>query len=306
MRYGDVPLLAGGTLIPTSTALLFPESDGTHAALTSLYGTPGLREQVRAAVRPLQLPRSLQRSSVHGRRRYRSLHEPVAGRAAGLGTHDSAVGRRRDSSASSKARRPRSRSASSSRPRLASSRMARRSCGTRCCRSSCRRRCRAASALAAKSGSFEGTSLDQSPWIFIPPLDVPAREVQGAWTLNVTVDQYVWMHPNDPTEGHGSLRHVCRVRRRPEHPAHADVRRLRRRGPVRGPQHGFVRRGVLLQRRQQRSRGHVRAVCCPLRNEQGVELYYAGRQSAGAASPVRSRSMVKSSIPFFAAREGDL
>ncbi len=39
VRYGDVPLLAGGTLIPTSTALLFPESAGTHAAVTSLYGT---------------------------------------------------------------------------------------------------------------------------------------------------------------------------------------------------------------------------------------------------------------------------
>ena len=92
MRYGDVPLLAGGTLIPTSTALLFPESDGTHAARHQPVRQPGLREQVRAAVRPPQLPRSLQRSSVHGRRRYRSLHEPVARRAAGVDTHDSAVG----------------------------------------------------------------------------------------------------------------------------------------------------------------------------------------------------------------------
>ena len=33
------PLLAGGTLIPTSTALLFPESTGTHAEVSSLYGT---------------------------------------------------------------------------------------------------------------------------------------------------------------------------------------------------------------------------------------------------------------------------
>ena len=39
MRSGDVPLLAGGTLIPTSTALLFPESSGTHANISSLYGT---------------------------------------------------------------------------------------------------------------------------------------------------------------------------------------------------------------------------------------------------------------------------
>jgi len=31
--------LTGGTLIPTSTALLFPESEGTHAKLSSLYFT---------------------------------------------------------------------------------------------------------------------------------------------------------------------------------------------------------------------------------------------------------------------------
>ena len=52
-------------------------------------------------------------------------------------------------------------------------------------------------------GSFEGTSLDQSPWAFIPELGVPLETVQGAWTLNVSVDQFVWMHPNDPTKGMG-------------------------------------------------------------------------------------------------------
>ena len=38
---------------------------------------------------------------------------------------------------------------------------------------------------------------------FIPPLNVPVEQVQGAWTLNVTVDQYAWMHPNDPRKGMG-------------------------------------------------------------------------------------------------------
>ncbi len=56
----------------------------------------GLREQVRAAVRPFQFPRPLQRAPVHGWRRHRSLHEPVARGAAGLGAHRAAVGRRRD------------------------------------------------------------------------------------------------------------------------------------------------------------------------------------------------------------------
>ena len=58
-------------------------------------------------------------------------------------------------------------------------------------------------AVGGEIGSFEGTSLDQSPWVFIPSLDIPLEQVQGAWTLNVTVDQFVWMHPNDPTKGMG-------------------------------------------------------------------------------------------------------
>ena len=57
--------------------------------------------------------------------------------------------------------------------------------------------------VGGEVGSFEGASLDQSPWIFVPPLNVPVEQVQGAWTFNVTVDQYVWMHPNDPRKGMG-------------------------------------------------------------------------------------------------------
>src|SRR6185369_743219 len=36
-RYGDVPLLAGGTLTPTSSALLFPKAEGAEARVSSLY-----------------------------------------------------------------------------------------------------------------------------------------------------------------------------------------------------------------------------------------------------------------------------
>ncbi|MGH9330562.1 MAG: carbohydrate porin [Vicinamibacterales bacterium] len=38
-RYGDTPLLAGGTLLPTSAALVFPEAEGEHIQVSSLYGT---------------------------------------------------------------------------------------------------------------------------------------------------------------------------------------------------------------------------------------------------------------------------
>ena len=57
--------------------------------------------------------------------------------------------------------------------------------------------------VGGEIGSFEGTSLDQTPWAFIPALGIPLETVQGAWTLNVSVDQFVWMHPNDPTKGMG-------------------------------------------------------------------------------------------------------
>ena len=57
--------------------------------------------------------------------------------------------------------------------------------------------------VGGEIGSFEGTSLDQTPWALFPPLGIPLETVQGAWTLNVSVDQFVWMHPNDPTKGMG-------------------------------------------------------------------------------------------------------
>jgi porin len=36
-RYGDVPLLAGGTLLPTNSALLIPATEGSYIDVTSLY-----------------------------------------------------------------------------------------------------------------------------------------------------------------------------------------------------------------------------------------------------------------------------
>jgi porin len=36
-RYGDTPLLAGGTFLPTNSALLFPDSEGTFAQISSVY-----------------------------------------------------------------------------------------------------------------------------------------------------------------------------------------------------------------------------------------------------------------------------
>ena len=59
MRYGDVPLLSGGTLIPTIQRSSSRNSSGTHAHGQQPLRHAGVREQVRAAVRPLQLSRFL-------------------------------------------------------------------------------------------------------------------------------------------------------------------------------------------------------------------------------------------------------
>jgi porin len=38
-RYGDTPLLAGGTLLPTNASLLFPEAEGEHIKISALFGS---------------------------------------------------------------------------------------------------------------------------------------------------------------------------------------------------------------------------------------------------------------------------
>jgi porin len=45
--------------------------------------------------------------------------------------------------------------------------------------------------VGGEFSSITATSLDQSPWVFIPALDVPVAEEDGAWTLNLTAHQYV-------------------------------------------------------------------------------------------------------------------
>ena len=75
-------------------------------------------------------------------------------------------------------------------------------------RSSSRRRCRAASRSAAKSGPSRAPRSTRRRGCSSRRLTFRVKTVQGAWTLNVTVDQFVWMHPNDPDQGHGRLRHV--------------------------------------------------------------------------------------------------
>jgi porin len=202
MRSGDVPLFAGGTLIPTSSALITPEATGTHAQLSSIYGSQIFDEKF-----VLQFGRfnTLDLYSVHpftggaGIDRFMNLSTvapPISIRtipqsadgvlfsvmkgahpAMTVGLIESTEGGFFENGATFMWNAALPVKLSKTLPGGIS--------------------------VGGEIGSFEGTSLDQSSWEFVPPFDVPLEQVQGAWTLNVTVDQFVWMHPNNPTKGMG-------------------------------------------------------------------------------------------------------
>ena len=202
MRYGDVPLFAGGTLIPTSSALLFPEATGTHAQLSSIYGSQIFEEKF-----VLQFGRfnTLDLYSAHpftggaGIDRFMNLSTvapPISIRtipqsADGVlfsvmkGAHSAMTVGLIESTEGGFFENGATFMWNAALPVKLSKTLP------------------GGISVGGEIGSFEGTSLDQSPWVFVPPFDVPLEQVQGAWTLNVTVDQFVWMHPNNPTKGMG-------------------------------------------------------------------------------------------------------
>jgi len=201
LRYGDTPLAAGGTLIPTGAALLFPESEGTHAKLSSLYYT-----QVFAGKYVLQAGRfdTLDLYSAHpftggeGTDRFMNLSlvaPPVSARTVPPVTEGALFSVLRGAT-----------------PALTVGVIASTEEGFFDNGVTFLWSVSPPWKLSAKPGgisfggeisSFEGTSLDQSPWAFLPDSPVPLAREQGAWTLNVTVDQFVAMHPADPTKGWG-------------------------------------------------------------------------------------------------------
>lgn len=201
MRYGDTPLAAGGTLIPTSAALLFPESEGTHARLSSLYFTQVFKgKYVLQAGRfnTLDLYGAHPFTGGEGIDRFMNLSlvaPPVSARtvppvtegvlfsvlrgrspALTVGVIESTEDGFFDNGVTFMW--------SVSPPWRLSTLPGGMSFG-------------------GELSSFEGTSLDQSPWALLPDSPVPLRREQGTWTLNLTVDQFLRMHPSDPTKGWG-------------------------------------------------------------------------------------------------------
>jgi porin len=202
LRFGDVPLLAGGTLIPTSTALLFPESEGTHAKVSSLYGTQIFENKFALSFgrfNALDLYNAHPFTGGEGIDRFMNLSltaPPVSARtippsfegvtfsvlkgalpAVTVGLLESTQDGFFDNGATFMW--------NVGLPVKLSSKLP------------------GGVAVGGEFSSWEGTSLDQNPWVFLPIAGVTPAQEKGAWTFNVTVDQYVWMHPNDPTKGMG-------------------------------------------------------------------------------------------------------
>lgn len=202
LRSGDVPLLAGGTLIPTSTALLFPESSGTHARVTSLYGTQILEKRFAlqfGRFNTLDLYSSHPFTGGYGVDKFMNLSlvaPPLSARtlppsaegvlfsvlkgatpALTVGLLESTEDGFFENGATFMWNAMLPVKLSKTLP--------------------------GGVGVGGEFSSFEGTALDQTPWALIPPLGIPLEQVQGTWTLHATVDQFVWMHPNDPTKGMG-------------------------------------------------------------------------------------------------------
>jgi porin len=196
-RYGDVPLLAGGTLVPTSAALLFPEADGEEIRLSSLFasymfqgtsGEPrmalsfGRFDMVDMYVKPFTggegVDKFMNLAFVAPPIWARTIPPVTEGVIATflrgvepvvtVGLIDSNDEGFFDNGATFMwdVRLP-------IKPFSLPGQYS----------------------VGGEFSSITATSLDQSPWVFIPALDVPLEEEEGAWTLNFTAHQYIAQDP---------------------------------------------------------------------------------------------------------------
>ena len=201
-RYQHVPILAGGTLIPTSSALLFPESEDAHGRISSFYYT-----QVFGGKYVLQAGRfntvdlySAQHPFTGGEGidRFMNLSlvaPPVSARTVPPIAEGAIFSVLRGAAPALTVGIIESTEEGffengvtflwSVRPPLKFSDKP------------------GGISFGGEISSFEGTSLEQSPWALLPDSPIPLEEKQGSWTLNVTVDQYLRMHSADPTKGWG-------------------------------------------------------------------------------------------------------
>ncbi len=294
LRYGDVPLVAGGTLIPTSTALLFPDRDGTEAQLSALYATQILEKKFALSFGRFNF---LDAYSAHpftggeGIDRFMNLSfvaPPVSARtippvaegvmfsylyggrpAVTVGLIESTEDGFFENGATLMWNVGLPVKLSKTKPGGIS--------------------------VGGEFSSFEGTSLSQNPWVFIPELDVPLAEERGTWTFNVSVDQFTWMHPNDPTKGVGVFGMLAFSDGNPSLLKVQAFAGVGGASPFEGRSMDSFGIGLFLQRHQRRLRGDPRAVPPPFgfATSRAPSCPTPGRRSGGAASPPISRSSIR-------------
>jgi porin len=188
-RYGDTPLLAGGTLLPTSAALLFPESTGEHIQISSLFGTYVINNTIALNFGRFDMVDQYRKPFTGGEGLDKFMNvafvappiwlrtiPPVTEgvivaflnksfeQAVTVGLIDSHDDGFFDNGATFMwdVRLP-------IHPLELPGEYS----------------------VGGEFSSLTATSLDQSPWALIPPLNIPLEEVDGAWTLNFTAHQYL-------------------------------------------------------------------------------------------------------------------
>lgn len=200
IRFGDAPLLAGGTLIPTNTALLFPEPEDTKARLSALNFTQVMNPHVAVSVGRFNMLDLYQRAYTGGigEDKFMNLSfviPPVSLRTVPPVAEGVIFSVLKGSEVVAKAGLIESTDAGFFKngatvlwevalPVKLFTKPGHYSVG-------------------GEFSSTEATALDQNPWILLPPLNQPVLTKQGAWTLNITFDQALAEDPNDAKKTFG-------------------------------------------------------------------------------------------------------
>lgn len=200
VRFGDVPLFAGGTLIPTNTALLFPEPEETKARLSSLNFTQILNPHVAVSVGRFNTVDLYRRAYTGGAGEDKFMNlsfvvPPISLRTVPPVAEGVIFAVLRGSEVAATAGLIESTDAGFFKngatvlwevalPVKLFTKPGHYSVG-------------------GEFSSTVATALDQNPWILLPPLNNPVLTKQGAWTLNVTFDQAIAEDPNDPKSNFG-------------------------------------------------------------------------------------------------------
>ncbi len=200
VRYGDAPLLAGGTLIPTNTALLFPEAQDTKARLSALNFTQVLNPHASVSIGRFNMVDLYDHAYTGGRGEDKFMNlsfvkPPISVRtvpavAEGVifsvlnGADVVATAGLIESTDEGFFKNGATVLWNVTLPVHLFSAPGHYSVG-------------------GEFSSTVATSLDQNVWLLLPPFNNTAIQTQGAWTLNVTFDQAVAVDPNDSKRNFG-------------------------------------------------------------------------------------------------------